>query len=167
MQECAPGGCLRRTLGLHKEECWRRLLGCAPGGDFGEVIGMCTRRGAWEGPWVCIKRDVWEGWWECAPRQVFGQDVGMCTKMGGLGCVELQQDHVYRDLSCPWLVWGGEECLICTTGFKWSLLNPYWRLIAGSICFNFSHGVGVAEEGFQQQREVLGWFASHPLLLFY
>lgn len=101
MQECAPGGCLRRTLGLHKEECWRRLLGCAPGGDFGEVIGMCTRRGAWEGPWVCIKRDVWEGWWECAPGQVFGQDVGMCTKMGGLGCVELQQDHVLERSVLP------------------------------------------------------------------
>lgn len=158
------GMCTRKNVGegcgdVCQEGILGRTLECAPGGVLGKDSGVCT------------KRDVWEGWWECAPGQVFGKDVGMCTKIGGFGmcgAASSGQEESHRDLSCPWLVCGeGRSILFAPPGFKWLLLNHYWRLIVGSICFNFSHGVGVAEEGSQQQREVLGCFASHPLLLFY
>lgn len=164
---------------MHKEECWRRPLGCAPGGDFGEDAGMCTRRGAWEGlggvpqeeslgrtVGMLSRTGIWKGLLGCAPRRG-GWDVCI-VELPALGRKSCKQDHVLQRFALPLSgVWGGEEYFICTTGSKCSLLNHYWRLFVGSIRFNFSHGVGVAEEGSQQQREVLGCFASHPLLLFY
>lgn len=117
---------------MHKEECWRRLLGCASGGDFGENTAMCTRKG------------VWEGLWDVHQEGCLGRMVGMCTKTGGLGCVhsgaasswqkELQQDCVLQRFALPLPgVWRREEYFICTTGFKWWLLNHYWRLVVGSM----------------------------------
>lgn len=135
---------------MHQVGCLGRTLGCASGEMLGKDGGN-------------VHQD-----------RGFGKDIGMCIKTGDSGCVKLpalgRRSHSrtmsYRDLSCPWLVCG-EEYFICTTEFKWLLLDHYWRLIVGSICFNFSHRVGVAEEGSRQQREVLDCFASHTLLLFY
>lgn len=120
---------------------------------------MCTRRGAWEGLWgvhqegylgrmvgMCTRTGIWEGYWDVHQERGFG----MC------GTASSGQEEFYRDLSCPWLVCGeGRRILFAPPGFKWLLLNHYWRLIVGSICFNFSHGIRVAEGGSQQQRAAL------------
>lgn len=95
---------------------------------------------------------AWEGGPAAPPAvgDVFGKGAGLWAM---LSC---SRPVPYRDL--PWccLVRGeGETCCIHTMGFRWSLLNSDWRLLVGSIYFNFSHQAGVWEGSSLQALPVL------------
>lgn len=112
MLEKAVGMCIGRGFwgehcNVHQEGCLGRTLGCASGGMFGKDGGDVHQD---RGFGMCAQ-------WSCQPLQK-----------------ELQQDCVLQRFALPLPgVWRREEYFICTTGFKWWLLNHYWRLVVGSM----------------------------------